>query len=150
DDRVFAHERYEVLEEGALAVDVVEAFGLRRGQAQGLGGEDAEACALDLRHDRACVAGCKRVGFDECEGALHGVDARNERADASRSEARLSTWCSTADPPRWSVRIAALRAEGRSSRPGRGGDPSRGGRGPRSRSGTPWRGAVRALAPAVA
>ena len=80
DDRARDHEADQIVEEGALAVDAVEALGLRLRHVDALGGDDAQAGLFELRGDRAGQVATRGVGLDDREspfgrhrGRLHSL-----------------------------------------------------------------------------
>jgi len=71
------HEADEIVEEGPLLVDAIEALGLLLRHQDALGGDDAEASFLQFRRDRAGQVATGGVGLDDREGARRGHGRSN-------------------------------------------------------------------------
>jgi len=71
-DGAARHERHEVAEEGALAVDAVEGLGLLCRHADAPLGNEAQSLLLEHGVDRAGEVAARGVGLDDREGALGG------------------------------------------------------------------------------
>ena len=73
-DRARGHEADQVVEEGPLAMDRVEALGLLLRHADPLRGDDAQAALLQHPGDRAGEVAPRGVGLDDRKGTLgHGL-----------------------------------------------------------------------------
>src|SRR6185437_1761857 len=69
-DRTGGHVAHQILEEGTLPVDGVEAFGLPLGQTHHAGGNDGETGLLETTIDLADEIAADAVGLDYRQGAL--------------------------------------------------------------------------------
>jgi hypothetical protein len=70
EDFAGAHEVGEFGEEGALAVDGVEAAGFFFGETHGFDGDNLEAGFVNARKNFALLTATDGVGFDDCESAF--------------------------------------------------------------------------------
>src|SRR5882672_12642008 len=70
EDFAGAHEGGELVEEGALAMNGVEASGFLFGDAHGFDGDDFEASFVNSCKDFTLLTATDGVGFDDCESAF--------------------------------------------------------------------------------